>query len=305
MKSITSSKAIRETATKGLTLVQPPKEGVARAAAEKNKKPRVTRRSSHQTPKAITSVEEASLVLAPPAKLPEVQSLMALTTEQGLLVLFGCPPEASLISRVGLAQSLPQPWILPADETKRLIQHDLVTVKEGQQARIYLAFVPLVALGPADMLSGQQQFGAEVEGLGLMTFSADCTPYNKADPRRLANMVLRFPALFAGVVSRRFETEHALRKGIERLQQEAEQRLHQRQQAQEIQSTLSHIQTADVTELEREFLLNPDRPQLAAGFAERIRPADVPEAMRELADETALLERVIAAGERIRQRELS
>ena len=300
MKSTTTRmKAIRETGAKGLTLVQPPKEGVARAAAEKNKKPRVTRRASGAAVSSISMPAPTE-----PAKLPQVQLLMALSTEPGLLVLFASSIEASLVSRVGLAQSLPQPWLLPADEAKRLLSHEVVEAKPDQKARVYLAFVPMVALGPADLLSGPQTFGAEVEGQGLVTFTGECKPYNKADARRLANGVLKFSRLFMEVVPQRYEPDHAFRVGLERLVHDAEQRQMQANQAQSAENLKAEIEGADVLALEHRFLLNPDDATVTKAFADRIRPADVPEGVRDLVDEVALLERVIAAGEEIRIREL-
>jgi hypothetical protein len=289
------SKAAKAPAPKpavgGVAMVTPARGGVASSAAARADRSVKTKRQERQ--KAASgllgeALQPEALEASERLPVPSLQGLFAISTEQGLFVGLAAPPNTQPLVRVGLAQRLPREWILPFDESRAALGLETMTLSQDLKAMVYLAFIPLVALGAADILKGQQLVGGQTIAGQLVTFSVTCEYYRQAKPQALAAKLLKLEALFVQVFEKTLAADHPLRKGFENLREQktkAEQSRMQssswqgQQNADTASASLSATRTflsqmpSDMQALKDRFLAEPQNEELAQAFGKKLLEA--------------------------------
>jgi hypothetical protein len=294
--------AVRQKPSGGISLVNPARGGVAASAAARADRSEGSKRQERQKVASNLlgeALQPGVLEASERFPVPKLQGLFAISSEQGIFVGLAAPPNTQILVRVGLAQRLPREWILPFDEGRAALGLQTMQLSKDLQAMVYLAFVPLVALGAADLLTGEQLFGGQTLTGSLVTFSVTCEYYRQAKPQALAAKLMKLEELFAQVFEKTLTVEHPLRKGFESLREQQTVARQSKAVSDTVQGHREHDITlaslsamrelisqmpADLNDLKERFVADPQNEGLAQVFGKKLLAAtrkDDPDSQQE------------------------
>lgn len=281
----------RQKPSGGLALLKPARSGVASTAAARADRSVSSKQQERQ--KAASNLlgealQPEALEASVRLPVPSLQGLFAISSEQGIFVGVAAPPNTQPLVRVGLAQRLPREWILPFDESRAALGLQTMQLSNDIQAMVYLAFVPLVALGAADLLKGEQLFGGQTLTGSLVTFPVACEYYRQAKPQAVAAKLMKLEDLFAQVFEKTLAADHPLRKGFENLREQKVKAEQSKSQASTWQghhdqdmasASLSAMRAflsqmpSDMQALKDRFLAEPQNEESAQAFGKKLLAA--------------------------------